>query len=123
MSGVASMSVRAAGPALPVEPDRVAGRGPDPLATVELFGFRFVSADLTSVVDRLVAPQPDDELLPIVLTPNVDYIVRLAEPALASIRADLQRSRWVLPDGQPLFGSSKTLRGLVVAVAVTGAVG
>jgi N-acetylglucosaminyldiphosphoundecaprenol N-acetyl-beta-D-mannosaminyltransferase len=104
---------------LPLEPDRVAGRGPDPLATVELFGFRLVSADLASVVDRLVAPQPDDELLPIVLTPNVDYIVRLAEPALASIRADLQRSRWVLPDGQPLVWTSR-LAGRPLAARLPG---
>jgi hypothetical protein len=27
--------------------------------------------------------------------------------------------RWVLPDGQPLFGSSKTIRGIVTAIAAT----
>jgi N-acetylglucosaminyldiphosphoundecaprenol N-acetyl-beta-D-mannosaminyltransferase len=79
----------------------------DPLATVELFGFRFLSATMPSIVDRLLTPQPTDELLPIVVTPNVDYIVRLAEPAMAPIRHDLQRSRWVLPDGQPIVWTSR----------------
>jgi N-acetylglucosaminyldiphosphoundecaprenol N-acetyl-beta-D-mannosaminyltransferase len=108
MSEVASIGARRAGPVMTGDGDGGdVGGAADPPATVELFGFPFLSATMPSVVDRLLAPQPDDELLPIVLTPNVDYIVRLAEPGLAPIRADLQRSRWVLPDGQPIVWTSR----------------
>jgi N-acetylglucosaminyldiphosphoundecaprenol N-acetyl-beta-D-mannosaminyltransferase len=78
------------------------------IATRELFGFPFVSeASIAAITDRLLATQPDDGLLPLVVTPNVDYIVRLAEPDMAPLRAALQRARWVLPDGQPIVWASR----------------
>jgi N-acetylglucosaminyldiphosphoundecaprenol N-acetyl-beta-D-mannosaminyltransferase len=42
-----------------------------------------------------------------VLTPNVDYIVRLNEANLAPLKSALQNSRWVLPDGQPIIWASR----------------
>ncbi len=115
MSGVASIGVRPVGLRLSTD-----GAPPDPLPTVELFGFRFVSTDdVSSIVDRLLAPPPDDARLPIVLTPNVDYIVRLAEPEMTSLRADLQRARWVLPDGQPIVWTSR-LAGRPLAARLPG---
>jgi N-acetylglucosaminyldiphosphoundecaprenol N-acetyl-beta-D-mannosaminyltransferase len=76
--------------------------------TRNLFGFNFVSDhDLTTVVDRITGPQPSDELLPLVLTPNVDYIVRLRESSMADLAEILPRARYVLPDGQPIVWTSK----------------
>jgi N-acetylglucosaminyldiphosphoundecaprenol N-acetyl-beta-D-mannosaminyltransferase len=76
--------------------------------TRNLFGFNFVSDyDLTTVVDRITGPQPVDELLPLVLTPNVDYIVRLRESNMADLAEVLPRSRYVLPDGQPIVWTSR----------------
>jgi N-acetylglucosaminyldiphosphoundecaprenol N-acetyl-beta-D-mannosaminyltransferase len=78
------------------------------ITTTELFGLPFVSeSTIEAIADRLLAPQPDDGLLPLVITPNVDYIVRLAEPDMAPLRAALQQSRWVLPDGQPIVWTSR----------------
>jgi N-acetylglucosaminyldiphosphoundecaprenol N-acetyl-beta-D-mannosaminyltransferase len=76
--------------------------------TRNLFGFNFVSDhDLSTVVDRITGPQPTDELLPLVLTPNVDYIVRLRESSLADLAEVLPRARYVLPDGQPIVWTSR----------------
>jgi N-acetylglucosaminyldiphosphoundecaprenol N-acetyl-beta-D-mannosaminyltransferase len=76
--------------------------------TRNLFGFNFVSDhDLTTVVDRITGPQPSDELLPLVLTPNVDYIVRLRESSMADLAVILPRARYVLPDGQPIVWTSR----------------
>jgi N-acetylglucosaminyldiphosphoundecaprenol N-acetyl-beta-D-mannosaminyltransferase len=76
--------------------------------TRSLFGFNFVSEhDLSTVVDRIIGPQPADELLPLVLTPNVDYIVRLRTSGLADLAEVLPRSRYVLPDGQPIVWTSR----------------
>jgi N-acetylglucosaminyldiphosphoundecaprenol N-acetyl-beta-D-mannosaminyltransferase len=92
---------------------------PAPLATVELFGFRFLNEDMDTIVDAVLAPMSDDDRLPIVVTPNVDYIVRLAEPRLAAVRADLERARWVLPDGQPIVWTSR-LAGCPLARRLPG---
>lgn len=80
---------------------------PAKLPTRSVFGFDFVSsAGVEAVAAEILAPQPDDGLLPLVLTPNVDYLVRLAEPANAELNVALQRSRYVLPDGQPIVWTS-----------------
>jgi N-acetylglucosaminyldiphosphoundecaprenol N-acetyl-beta-D-mannosaminyltransferase len=79
-----------------------------PLASCSLFGFNFLSDwDLSTIVDRITGPQPTDDLLPFVLTPNVDYIVRLREPGLADLAEILPRARYVLPDGQPIVWTSR----------------
>ena len=45
-----------------------------------LFGFDFENeGDLSAIVERVLGPQPADNRLPFVVTPNVDYIVRLRE--------------------------------------------
>jgi N-acetylglucosaminyldiphosphoundecaprenol N-acetyl-beta-D-mannosaminyltransferase len=76
--------------------------------TRNLFGFNFVSDhDLSTIVDRITGPQPADELLPLVLTPNVDYIVRLRGSNMADLAEVLPRSRYVLPDGQPIVWTSR----------------
>ena len=57
-----------------------------------------------------VGPQPSDDRLPFVVTPNVDYIVRLREPGLADLAEALPRARYVLPDGQPIVWTSRILK-------------
>ncbi len=86
--------------------EKPAGRFESP--TWNLFGFNFVSDhDVTNIVDRIAGPQPSDELLPFVLTPNVDYIVRLRESRHADLAEVLPRARYVLPDGQPIVWTSR----------------
>jgi len=76
-----------------------------------LFGFDFENAaDLSAIVERVLGPQPVDDRLPFVVTPNVDYIVRLREPELADLAKALPRARYVLPDGQPIVWTSRILK-------------
>ncbi len=97
-------------------PDDAAGA----LSTRHVFGFDFISSpDVEAVADRILGPQPDDGLLPLVLTPNVDYLVRLTEPRLAPLNLALQRSRYVLPDGQPIVWTSQLL-GTPLAARLPG---
>jgi N-acetylglucosaminyldiphosphoundecaprenol N-acetyl-beta-D-mannosaminyltransferase len=44
-----------------------------------------------------------------VITPNVDQVVRLAQPGHAELAAALARARIVLPDGQPIVWVSRLL--------------
>jgi len=76
-----------------------------------LFGFDFENeGDLSTIVERVLAPQPVDDRLPFVVTPNVDYIVRLREPGLADLAEALPRARYVLPDGQPIVWTSRLVK-------------
>jgi N-acetylglucosaminyldiphosphoundecaprenol N-acetyl-beta-D-mannosaminyltransferase len=76
-----------------------------------LFGFDFANEDdLSSIVERVLGPQPADDRLPFVVTPNVDYIVRLREPGLADLAKALPRARYVLPDGQPIVWTSRLVK-------------
>ena len=79
--------------------------------TRRLFGFDFVcDGDFDHTVERIVAPQPEDGRLPLVVTPNVDHVVRLAQRRHAKLAAPLTRARIVLPDGQPIVWVSRLLR-------------
>jgi N-acetylglucosaminyldiphosphoundecaprenol N-acetyl-beta-D-mannosaminyltransferase len=90
------------------------------LPTRHVFGFDFISSpNVEAVADRILGPQPDDGLLPLVLTPNVDYLVRLTESRLAPLNLALQRSRYVLPDGQPIVWTSQLL-GTPLAARLPG---
>jgi N-acetylglucosaminyldiphosphoundecaprenol N-acetyl-beta-D-mannosaminyltransferase len=80
------------------------------LATRRLFGFDFISdTTFEATIDRILGPQPVDDRLPLVVTPNVDDLVRLAEPAHAELAASERRARYVLPDGQPIVWTSRLL--------------
>ncbi len=88
--------------------------------TRNLFGFNFVSHDdVSAIVDHIAGPQPTDEMLPFVLTPNVDYIVRLRESGMADLADVLPLSRYVLPDGQPIVWTSR-LTGEPLAARLPG---
>ena len=79
-------------------------------STREVFGFPFVDDhDVAATVDRILGPQPDDGRLPLVVTPNVDDIVRLHEDVHAPLLELERRARYVLPDGQPIVWASRLL--------------
>jgi N-acetylglucosaminyldiphosphoundecaprenol N-acetyl-beta-D-mannosaminyltransferase len=83
----------------------------DGIAHRPLFGFDFENeGDLSAIVERVLGPQPADDRLPFVVTPNVDYIVRLREPGLADLAKALPRARYVLPDGQPIVWTSRIVK-------------
>jgi N-acetylglucosaminyldiphosphoundecaprenol N-acetyl-beta-D-mannosaminyltransferase len=78
--------------------------------TRRLFGLDFVcDVDFDRTVERILGPQPQDGRLPLVVTPNVDQVVRLAQPRHAALAAALARARIVLPDGQPIVWASHLL--------------
>jgi N-acetylglucosaminyldiphosphoundecaprenol N-acetyl-beta-D-mannosaminyltransferase len=58
-------------------------------------------------VERILGRQPADGRLPLVVTPNVDDIVRLNEPGHATLADAERRARYVLPDGQPIVWISR----------------
>jgi N-acetylglucosaminyldiphosphoundecaprenol N-acetyl-beta-D-mannosaminyltransferase len=85
-------------------------RGPSPLETRHLLGFDFVSAlGYAAIVDVILDGNRTDALLPLVVTPNVDYVVRCSKPANADLAAAIRRARLVLPDGQPIVWASRLL--------------
>jgi N-acetylglucosaminyldiphosphoundecaprenol N-acetyl-beta-D-mannosaminyltransferase len=91
-----------------------------PLSSRSLFGFDFVNhADVGTIADRILGPQPPDGRLPLVLTPNVDYIVRLRQPKHADLADALRQARYVLPDGQPIVWTSR-LKGEPLAARLAG---
>jgi N-acetylglucosaminyldiphosphoundecaprenol N-acetyl-beta-D-mannosaminyltransferase len=75
-----------------------------------LFGLDFVDEpDLARVAADVVAHGPGvSGSLPVLVTPNVDFVVRrdaIPEPA----RRVLEEARWCLPDGQPIVWASRVL--------------
>jgi N-acetylglucosaminyldiphosphoundecaprenol N-acetyl-beta-D-mannosaminyltransferase len=88
--------------------------------TRELFGLPFIDdTTVDGTVARLLAPQPDDDLEPIVYTPNVDEVVRLEGNTYNGIEPRLRRARYVLPDGQPIVWASRLL-GAPLQARLTG---
>lgn len=91
---------------------------------IQLFDFSFYSADsLTHVVDDVLNKQIMDEgKLPLMVTPNVDQIVKLARRENKELRNALETSQWILPDGQPVVTISKMIYGKQngISVRLTG---
>lgn len=85
---------------------------PDRLRRVELFGLPLVDASsLDPVADQImVGAEPDGDLLPLVLTPNVDIIVHLDANPDRVETALFRRAQYCLPDGQPVVVASRLLR-------------
>ena len=81
---------------------------PSRASTRNLFGFDFIDdADLAATAARIAGNQPVDGRLPLVVTPNVDDLVRLSQPAHAGLLRAEQQARYVLPDGQPIVWTSR----------------
>jgi N-acetylglucosaminyldiphosphoundecaprenol N-acetyl-beta-D-mannosaminyltransferase len=95
-------------------------RPPSTFPRRRLFGLEFVdAADLGPVVtDILAGERFDDGRLPVVVTPNVDYLVRRADAPLPAQRL-FERARWCLPDGQPIVWASR-LVGRPLAARLAG---
>lgn len=82
-----------------------------------LFGLDFISAErVDPIVDALVgfggsdADRAQSDDLPVVVTPNVDHLVKLDRGLDATASAIAHQARWVLPDGQPVVWASRLLR-------------
>ena len=91
-----------------------------PLARRHLFGHDFVNdPDLRRVaLDLLQYVDTPSELLPVVVTPNVDHVVQFqSAPPAAQRVAD--HARWCLPDGQPIVWASRIL-GRPLATRLAG---
>lgn len=78
-----------------------------------LFGLDFVddvSPDrVVEVLRSLEGSAPADGQLPLVVTPNVDQLVKLERSENSLARSIVQRAAIVLPDGQPIVWASRLL--------------
>ena len=76
---------------------------------VELFGLEFQPFASTSEVaqDVLKKDIPDDGRIPLMITPNVDQIVKLERPENETLKRSLAHTQWILADGQPIVALSK----------------
>jgi N-acetylglucosaminyldiphosphoundecaprenol N-acetyl-beta-D-mannosaminyltransferase len=78
-----------------------------------VFGLDFVDLDsLDTLVDELASLSPiahPNHHLPIVMTPNVDHLVKLDRRIDATSAALVCRAAYVLPDGQPIVWASRWL--------------
>lgn len=76
--------------------------------TCRMFSFEFINdVDYDTTVERILADQPNDGLLPLVVTPNVDDVLQLRQPENAVLADISHRARYVLPDGQPIVWTSR----------------
>lgn len=84
-----------------------------PLTRSRVFGLAFVdAADPAEVAEALLADRPRPRTtgsLPVMVTPNVDHLVRLARHVDPGASAVVDSARYVLPDGQPVVWASRLL--------------
>ncbi len=80
-----------------------------PLNKVSIFGFDFVSdQNYQKVLDQLKQRtnlNPDQ--LPVMITPNVDQVVKYQRAANLELYAFFKRAKYIFPDGQPLVAVSR----------------
>lgn len=76
---------------------------------LEMLGFNFYSAkDVKTIADFVYQDEiNEDGIIPLMVTPNVDQIVRLDRKENHSLREKLKTARWILPDGQPVIALSR----------------
>jgi N-acetylglucosaminyldiphosphoundecaprenol N-acetyl-beta-D-mannosaminyltransferase len=81
------------------------------LKKIKLFGLNFLNEDDLSYVKNCIFNDLDSDAiedeLPIVFTPNMDYLIKLDRPENNFLKNFLSRSRYILPDGQPLIWASR----------------
>ncbi len=80
---------------------------------IELFGLSFLPSHSVEAVAKDVMGHiacPADQL-PLMITPNVDQIVKLNRPENASLKMELSKAQWILADGQPIVSFSKLKMG------------
>jgi N-acetylglucosaminyldiphosphoundecaprenol N-acetyl-beta-D-mannosaminyltransferase len=80
---------------------------------VNLFGLEFWSAAHVDVIAQDVISRKDypSGKLPLMVTPNVDQIVKLERKNNAALKKALSDAYWILPDGQPIVALSKLKYG------------
>jgi N-acetylglucosaminyldiphosphoundecaprenol N-acetyl-beta-D-mannosaminyltransferase len=79
--------------------------------TRRLLGLDFVDdLSVDATVERILGPQAGRPGEPVVLTPNVDTVVRLGELEAGGIADRCRAARYILPDGQPIVWLSRLLR-------------
>lgn len=86
----------------------------DPLSRRHLFGLDFIDApDVAAVAEAVIDPAVVAAALvripgrlPVVVTPNVDHLVRLDRRADAVAAGIVSSAAFVLPDGQPIVWAS-----------------
>jgi N-acetylglucosaminyldiphosphoundecaprenol N-acetyl-beta-D-mannosaminyltransferase len=83
------------------------------IGRLEMFGFNFYAAENVGVIADFVLNDEvkDGEVIPLMVTPNVDQIVRLNRPENHGLREELKKARWILPDGQPVIAISRIKYG------------
>jgi N-acetylglucosaminyldiphosphoundecaprenol N-acetyl-beta-D-mannosaminyltransferase len=81
----------------------------DGLNRTRLFGLDLVNApSLDPVIKEILdGPACSDDVLPVVLTPNVDIVVQLAQSPGSPEEELFSRAQFCLPDGQPLVMVSR----------------
>jgi len=74
-----------------------------------MLGFDFYSAkDVKVIADFVHRDEITEEgIIPLMVTPNVDQIVRLDRKENHELREKLKKARWILPDGQPVIALSR----------------
>lgn len=77
----------------------------------KLFGFDFVNESNIQDVNNNIFQELDCEIdnnsYPVVLTPNVDYLIKLDRTENKFLKDFLKKSKYILPDGQPIVWASK----------------
>jgi N-acetylglucosaminyldiphosphoundecaprenol N-acetyl-beta-D-mannosaminyltransferase len=80
----------------------------------ELFDLDFVDAATEAEISEILQSSNEvshrsDRSLPLVVTPNVDQLVHLANDRSSEASAIVRRAAYVLPDGQPVVWASRLL--------------
>jgi N-acetylglucosaminyldiphosphoundecaprenol N-acetyl-beta-D-mannosaminyltransferase len=82
------------------------------MRTISLYGFDFHSANNNDqVLSFLRNWELEEGKLPILITPNVDQIVKFSREENAVLKSQLQKAAIILPDGQPIVWTSKMKNG------------
>lgn len=80
---------------------------------VNLFNLDFWSAQHVDQIAEDVISRKDfpSGKIPLMITPNVDQVVKLERKANSALKKSLSQAYWILPDGQPLVALSKMKYG------------
>ncbi|RJE71719.1 WecB/TagA/CpsF family glycosyltransferase [Reichenbachiella sp. MSK19-1] len=78
---------------------------------VNLFDFNFdlINSENEAIEYSLSKKKRSSNLLPIIFTPNIDYLVNLNRPKYFSLKKNLQKCNYIFVDGQPIIWLSKLL--------------
>jgi N-acetylglucosaminyldiphosphoundecaprenol N-acetyl-beta-D-mannosaminyltransferase len=84
------------------------------LRRTELFELDFVDAASEAEISEILQSPSEiehrsDRSLPLVVTPNVDQLVHIANDSSAEATAIVRQAAYVLPDGQPVVWASRLL--------------